>query len=286
MSAINLRTIRQAVYSVIGIMLLLTTFQVAADNKNNLIITGSSTVAPLVAEMARRYESQNPGVKIDVQTGGSSRGVADAFRGVVSMGMVSRDLKPKEKALHVVTIARDGIAMIVHKNNPVKEIKPNDVKSIYTGEIDNWKKLGGRDLSIVVVNKAAGRSTLELFLHYMKMKLKEVDADIIIGDNQQGIKTVAGNKNAIGYVSIGAALHAIKEGVPIRALPMEGVLPELKNVENGKFPINRPLNIVTKNKPEGRSSHFIAFMKENAQADLIRSLNFVPVAENVLAVSK
>ncbi|MCK5896468.1 MAG: phosphate ABC transporter substrate-binding protein [Cocleimonas sp.] len=252
---------------------------VTAEEKNKLLITGSSTVAPLVAEMAQRYESLHSDIKIDVQTGGSSRGISDAFRGIVSMGMVSRDLKPKEKELHVTTIARDGIAIIIHADNPTKVLKFDDVKGIYTGDIKNWKGLGGEDRSIVVVNKAAGRSTLELFLHYLKLKLKQVKADIIIGDNQQGIKTVSGNPNAIGYVSIGAALQAIKEGVKIKTLPMEGVKATLKSVETGRFPLARPLNVVTKEKPTGKVRDFLDFMLKPEQADLIRSLNFVPVGK-------
>lgn len=286
MSTFHLWTLRPIAMFVCIFVLLSNTFNAMAANKNNLIVTGSSTVAPLVAEMARRYESRNPDTRIDVQTGGSSRGISDALRGVVSMGMVSRKLKPKENALHVVTIARDGIAIIVHADNPVKELKPENVKAIYTGGVENWQQLGGKDLSIVVVNKAAGRSTLELFLHYLKMKLKEVNADIIIGDNQQGIKTVSGNPNAIGYVSIGAALQAIKEGVPIKALPMEGVKATLENVENGSFPLNRPLNVVTKEKPVGKVNDFIKFIIMPEQADLIRSLSFVPITTKVLAVSK
>lgn len=252
---------------------------VTAEEKNKLLITGSSTVAPLVAEMAQRYESLHSDIKIDVQTGGSSRGISDAFRGIVSMGMVSRDLKPKEKELHVTTVARDGIAIIIHADNPTKVLKFDDVKGIYTGDIKNWKGLGGEDRSIVVVNKAAGRSTLELFLHYLKLKLKQVKADIIIGDNQQGIKTVSGNPNAIGYVSIGAALQAIKEGVKIKTLPMEGVKATLKSVETGRFPLARPLNVVTKEKPTGKVRDFLDFMLKPEQADLIRSLNFVPVGK-------
>ena len=252
---------------------------VTAEEKNKLLITGSSTVAPLVAEMAQRYESLHSDIKIDVQTGGSSRGISDAFRGIVSMGMVSRDLKPKEKELHVTTVARDGIAIIIHADNPTKVLKFDDVKGIYTGDIKNWKGLGGEDRSIVVVNKAAGRSTLELFLHYLKLKLKQVKADIIIGDNQQGIKTVSGKPNAIGYVSIGAALQAIKEGVKIKTLPMEGVKATLKSVETGRFPLARPLNVVTKEKPTGKVRDFLDFMLKPEQADLIRSLNFVPVGK-------
>src|SRR5436305_907714 len=76
---------------------------------NRLVLTGSSTVAPLAAEIGKRFEEQHPGVRIDVQTGGSSRGVADARQGLADIGMVSRALNEQEKDLHAFSIARDGV---------------------------------------------------------------------------------------------------------------------------------------------------------------------------------
>ena len=89
----------------------------AADNR--LILTGSSTVAPLVLEMAKRYEQQHPQVRIDVQTGGSTRGVNDTRTGLAHIGMASRNLKPTETGLRVHTIAIDGVGIIVHRSNPI-----------------------------------------------------------------------------------------------------------------------------------------------------------------------
>ena len=90
-----------------------------AGPQGKLTLTGSSTVAPLAGELAKRYESLHPGVRIDVQTGGSSRGIADARRGTADIGMASRALKPGEEDLAAHTIALDGITVIVHKDNPV-----------------------------------------------------------------------------------------------------------------------------------------------------------------------
>lgn len=251
-----------------------------ADDKTKLLATGSSTVAPLVAALAKRYESQHPNVRIDVQTGGSSRGVADATRGVVDFGMASRALKASESALHVTTIANDGVTVILHKSNPVKEISGDDLRAIYRGDIKDWGKLGGKaGEEIVVVNKAAGRSTLELFAHYLGVKEGSMYADIIIGDNQQGIKTVGGNPNAVGYVSIGAAREAAASGTPIKVLPIDGIEATLEAVANGTFPISRPLNVVTKEEPAGEVAAFLKFARDPAQNDIVNSLSYVPLHE-------
>lgn len=129
-----------------------------------------------------------------------------------------------------------------------------------------------------MVNKAEGRSTLELFLHYYKLKNDQVRADVVIGDNEQGIKTVAGNPNAIGYVSIGTAEYDAKRGVKIKLLPMNGVAPSLATVSDGSFPLSRDLNLVVKGKPAGNAADFLAFATSEQSNDIIRGQSFVPIA--------
>ncbi len=247
--------------------------------KNKIILTGSSTVAPLVSEIAKRFEIQHPGIRVDVQSGGSSRGIADAKQGLSDIGMISRELKNEEKELFAFTIAKDGICIIVHKNNPVSTLTDPQIIDIYTGKISNWKQVGGKDAPITVVSKAEGRSTLELFLNHFKLKTTEIKSQVIIGDNPQGIKTVAGNPNSIGYVSIGSAEYDFENGVPIKLLPVSGIIANRKNVKNGSFPLSRPLNLVTKIKPTGLIKEFINFSSSKDVNDIIKEQYFVPVAE-------
>ena len=110
-----------------------------------LVVTGSSTVAPLIAEIGKRFESLYPKVRVDVQTGGSSRGVADARQGLADIGMVSRVMKDDEKDLHAFAVARDGVGIIVHKDNPVRALTDDQIIAIYTGKITNWKEVGGKE---------------------------------------------------------------------------------------------------------------------------------------------
>ncbi|MEH2370043.1 phosphate ABC transporter substrate-binding protein [Nostoc sp.] len=251
-----------------------------ANNTNQLqgklVLTGSSTIAPLAAEIGKRFESQHPGARVDVQSGGSSRGVSDARQGVANVGMVSRALlKPEENDLKAFSIARDGVTVILHKDNPVKSLNNKQVVDIYTGKVTNWKQVGGTDGAITVVNKAEGRSTLELFTHYFKLKNTDIKAQVVIGDNQQGIKTVAGNPNAIGYVSIGSAENSAANGVAIKLLPVNGIAATTANVQNGTFPISRPLNLVTKTQPQGLTKAFLDFAQSQQVNDIVQKQNFV-----------
>ncbi|MFK8137798.1 MAG: phosphate ABC transporter substrate-binding protein [Bdellovibrionales bacterium] len=246
-------------------------------SKTRIELTGSSTVAPVTKEIGRAFERLNPNTQVNIQTGGSSRGVADARRGLVDIGMASRSLKHKEKGLSVYTIALDGIGIIVNHQNSIKEIAPENIVKIYRGEIVNWKELGGVDQQITVVSKAAGRSTLELFLKYFNIKYGELKPQIIIGDNEQGIKNVESNSGAIGYVSIGAAQYSSKSRGKIKLLDLNGVKASVQTVRDGTYPLSRPLNLLTKSPAEGEVKEFIDFTRSAKARDIIESQYFVPV---------
>lgn len=240
-------------------------------------ITGASTLAPLLSEIAKRFEKENPGTRIDVQSGGSSRGVSDTRSGLADIGMVSRDLKPDEVDLQRFRIARDGVCLIVHQENSVKSLSREQIIGIYNGKIRNWQEVGGANAPITVVNKAEGRSTLEVFAGYFRLDSRKIHADVVIGDNEQGVKTVAGNPLAIGYVSIGTAEYDHEAGIPIRLLPLEGIDASVKNVANETFPMSRNLHLVTKSQPEGIVKDVVEFATSSKVHDLVRGLSFVPI---------
>lgn len=244
-----------------------------------LVLTGSSTVAPLAAEIAKRFETEHPGVRIDVQTGGSSRGIADARSGVANIGLASRALKPDEGDLIAHTLAVDGIALIAHSSNPLNGLSTDQVRALFRGELTNWSALDGPDRAVTIVNKAEGRSTLELFLHHFGLTAPEIRASAVIGDNEQGIKTVAANPGAIGYVSIGSAEYAATHGVAIRLLALDGVDADVDAVKAGRYPLSRPLNLVTLGPPQGLAHAFITYAQSPTVRDLVEELHFVALDE-------
>ncbi|BFU92264.1 MAG: phosphate ABC transporter substrate-binding protein [Nitrospira sp.] len=244
-----------------------------------LVITGASTLALLIAEIGKRFESHYPKVRVDVQTGGSSRGIADVRQGLADIGMVSRAMKDEEKDLHAFPVARDGVGIILHKENSVQALTDEQVVAIYTGKITDWKDVGGKAAPITVVNKAEGRSTLEVFLRYLNLKNTDVKAHVVIGDNEQGVKTVAGNRHAIGYVSIGTAEYDESQGVPIKLLSAGGVAASTETVRNGTFPISRPLHIITRTPPVGLTKAFIEYAQSKAVHDIIKQQYFVPLVD-------
>jgi len=245
--------------------------------EGRLVLTGSSTVAPLALEIGKRFEKLHPKVRIDVQTGGSSRGIADTKQGLADIGLASRARSLAEHDLVFSHLAMDGIALIIHKDNPVAILTHEQILDIFRGQVLNWQDFGGKDARITVVDKAEGRSTRELFTQFFNLKNSEIKAQIIIGDNEQGIKTVAGNPNAIGYVSVGTAEFSAAHNVPIKLLPLNKVDGMVANVRNGSYPLSRPLSFVTKTKPQGLAKRFIEFAQSEKVHDLVEEQFFVPI---------
>jgi len=243
-----------------------------------ITLTGSSTVAPLAAEIARRFEAAHPDVRIDVQTGGSSRGIADVRAGRADIGMASRAVRPGEEDLIAHTIAIDGVAVIVHRDQTVRDLSREQVIGIFTGAITAWPMVGGSGDVPLVINKAEGRATLEVFCDYFGLKPAHIQARSVVGDNAHGIKTVAAHRDTIGYVSIGPAETAVADGVAIRMLGLDGITPSTETLRNGVWPVSRPLNLIitTTTTPSPTVAAFLAFARSPAVDDLIADLGYVP----------
>lgn len=242
------------------------------------MVTGSSTVAPIVWDAAKRYEESHPGVRIEVQTGGSSRGIGDATTAVADLGMASRALKDEEKVeLTAHVLAADGVCVIVHKDNPVKQLNKQQLIDIYTKKITHWNQVGGNNATIVVANKAEGRATLEVFLAYLGLDNADVKADLVVGENLHAINSVVSNPGTVGYVSIGTAVAEAGAGTPIKLVVTDGVVPSMESVRNATFPITRPLIVVTDAETSPAARGFLDYLISSETNDIVEKHFFVPV---------
>lgn len=247
---------------------------------NNIVITGASTIAPLMAEIGKRFEARRPDVRVDVQTGGSSRGIADATRGLADIGMSSRALTETEsRGLVTDVLALDGVCFLVHKDNPVGALDDEQIVGIFTGRIRNWKDVGGRDATIVAINRADGRSEIELFSHHFKVKITDLKGDLIAGDNEQGIKMIVGNPDGIIFMSLGTSQQAAARGEPIKLLPLGGVEATVDNVRAGAYPFARPLLLIRQQDARPLVRELIEFALTPEMRPLVERFSFVPAKE-------
>ena len=205
-------------------------------------ISGSTSVGPLMEKIQEKYEEENSNVTLEIQQNGSGAGIKDVISGISEIGMSSRELKDEEKtSVQGTTVAYDGIALLVNPNNPVKNISLDDVRKIYTGEITNWKELGGKDSPIVVVSREEGSGTRDAFQEIVGYKSEELKKDATISDGSGAVKTtVAGNENALGFASFEYIDNTVS------ALSVNDVEPTAENVKAGQYKISRPFILVTK----------------------------------------
>ncbi|MNC58212.1 Phosphate-binding protein PstS 2 precursor [compost metagenome] len=150
---------------------------------------------------------------------------------------------------------------------------------LYTGRLSDWSELGGPQGRVVKVHKAEGRSTLELFLKHFVLDNAAVHPDLVIGDNQQGIKSVAGNPLAIGYVSIGSAEYESRQGVPIKLLDLDGQAASTEALLAGSYPLSRELNLVVRGEPDANTRALLAFAQSAEVADLVAQHAFIPAPQ-------
>jgi phosphate transport system substrate-binding protein len=233
-----------------------------------LTIAGSTSVQPFSEVLAEEFMLIYPQADISVQGGGSSQGVKAAVSGAADIGAASRELKEEEMTenpdLLVTRIALDGVAVVVHPSNSIQDLSREEVKNIYAGNIKNWKELGGEDAPITVVSREDGSGTRDAFVSVV-MDEEEIAASAIIQNSNGAVKTaVAGDPNAIGYVSLAVVDSDIK------ALNIEGAAPSVENIKDGTYKISRSFNYITKGEATGLGKAFIDFvLSEEGQGIIV-----------------
>ena len=239
-------------------------------------ISGSVSMAPLVAEMAKEFKKLQPGVEIDLKVRDSAEGLNDVKDGKSDIGMVSRALTAEEREWVPFVIARDGLAVAIHADNPVTALSNEQVAGIYTKKIVNWREVGGRDAPIYVIGAPPAAGSTELFLHQFGIKKAAVRPDILIQGSANRYAALGSNANAILYSSLGEGARRAAAGEKIKLLPSAGVAATSENLAAGRYPMARPLTLVTKGVPSGPAKAFIEFARSPAAIPIIDRFAFAP----------
>ncbi|ATW23869.1 phosphate ABC transporter substrate-binding protein [Candidatus Formimonas warabiya] len=219
----------------------------------NIQLAGSTSVQPLAEELANVFMEKNPGVKIDVQGGGSGAGIKAAAEGVANIGMSSRELKEDEGGLGLVptVIAKDGIAVIVNSANKVEGLTKDQIKGIFTGEITNWEAVGGDSAPIVVINREEGSGTRDAFQELVLGADAKFTDSAAIQNSTGAVRTaVSSDANAVGFISLGSLDDSVK------AVKVDGVEASEENVIATTYTISRPFLFLTKGEPTDLAKAF------------------------------
>ena len=239
-------------------------------------LSGSTTVQPLAEKLAEAFMTENTGLQIDVQGGGSSVGVKAAGQATSDIGMASREIKESELAefpnLKIFVIARDGIAIVAHPDVPVSDLTVEQVRDIFSGKITNWKDLGGDDQNIIVVSREEGSGTRAAFEEMVMGEDALIAASAILQASNGAIRTtVSTTPYSIAYLSFGYLDDTVK------SISIDGVAPTEPNAADGSYPIVRPLNMLTNGEPAGMVKAFLDFILSEAGQKLVVEDGYIPV---------
>ncbi|HQE63846.1 MAG TPA: phosphate ABC transporter substrate-binding protein [Candidatus Saccharicenans sp.] len=273
---LNCRTVTGILY--LAFFLILATFCLmsfsackSGSKQNEIVIAGSTSIQPFADEWAELFMKKNSKVTINVQGGGSSGGIMAVKEGTAQIGMSSRELKEDEKDLIEITVAYDGLAIIVHPANPVDNLSLEQVRSIFAGEITNWKVLNGNDKAITVVVREEGSGTRGAFQE-MVMGSRRISKKAIVEDSNGVVREIVSrDSNSIGFISLGLVDHRVK------AIALDGLQPSEEAIIQGHYHLRRPFLFLVREEPQGLIKEFIDFVLSADIQSMLPQEGLIPV---------
>lgn len=263
------------------IMLITSSFISVHASAKEVIVSGSTSVARIMDVLAEEFNASGQYSFVAVQGIGSTAGVTMVDKGVAEIGMSSRYLTNAEYQadLTVVTLAYDGLSVVVNHVNTITDISRKQLFDIYKGQITNWKQLGGKDLRIAVVTReqsSGSRSSFESLMGLTRVLKQQTVSDInptnlVVSSNSMMKTIVNHNPQAIGYISDGSVDTSVKE------LKFEGVTPSQETIQDQSYQLSRPFLIFYKSdkiSEDGRK--FVEFLNSERAKSLILSYGYIP----------
>ncbi|HEU4683014.1 MAG TPA: substrate-binding domain-containing protein [Nitrospira sp.] len=260
----------------LGLLLLLASSPASrADLSGNLAIAGNGPEQVTLEALARAFEKANPRVYVDVLWDDHAKPVEMVKAGEAQMAVTGSE----DPALAGTQIAWDGIGILVHLSNFTKEVTKQQVADIYTGKVREWSDLGGPETKILLIDRPRNQNIRDAFESQLGITGKIPDFAKVIGRDDKVVKTVVGTLpplSAVAYISLSQALSVVSGGVAVRLLPVDKVEPEVPTVKDGRYPLRRPVLLVTKKEPNPLTDAFIQFALSPAGQQIIGE-TYVPL---------
>ena len=260
------------IISLLVVAVLVCTAMVGCSKSESVSTDGSTSMSKVIESLSEAFQEKT-GTEVTYNATGSGAGIEAVLAGRCDIGLSSRDLKDEEKAkgLEGTILAYDGIAIIVHPSNKVSDLSLETIAKIYTGEIKNWKDVGGADGEIVLIGREANSGTRDGFesITDTEDKCKYRQECTSTGDV---ITAVSSNPNAIGY----ASLASVKDSV--KAVSVGGVAPSESTVKDGSYAVQRPFVLVTKKdtKLSKSAQEFFDYITSSEASEIISNAGVVP----------
>lgn len=258
----------------------------AGASKNSMTIKGSDTMVHLVTAWAEAYQKKHTDKQISVTGGGSGTGIAAMINGTTDVAMASRKMKDKEQKLaekkgakpmeHIV--ARDGIAVVLHPDNPIKELTMDQLRQIFNGTLENWSKVGGPDQKITVLSRESNSGTYVFFNKTVLEKDDFAATARLMPSSSAIIQSCTQDKWSIGYVGVGYTKNAKVTVVAVKKdKDAAGVKPSIPTVSDGSYPIARPLHLYTRGEPAGMAKQLLEFVFSVEGQKIVEAKGYIPL---------
>jgi phosphate transport system substrate-binding protein len=251
----------------------------------NCKIKGSDTCLPLTQKEAEVFMKKYPGSSLMVTGGGSGVGLAALQNSTTDIAQSSRKMKLDEKmklqdagktAIETI-IAYDALAVIVNPSNKVNQLTREQLESIYTGKITNWKEVGGDDMPIVLYSRESSSGTFEFFKEHVLNKKNFAPTAMLMPATGAIVQSVSQTKGAIGYVGLAYLEGDIKSLKVSYDKGSTYVVPSVDNALNKTYPITRPLYYYYLNTTEKTVKPFVDFILSAEGQKIVREIGYVPV---------
>lgn len=264
--------------------------QRAEEAGKTLQVKGSNTMLQLGQAWAEEYNNTSK-IKVSISGEGSGVGISAVINGTTDIAMSSREMKPEEiraaKARGIepveTTVAWDGLAVIVNPKNPVRQLTLEQLRSIFLGEIKNWRELGGKDEEIIITTRDTSSGTHQYFKEHIlrrgnpKGKEEFPPSALYVTSSQTAVYTVAQDEGAIAYVGLGYISPKVAEVSIAKSEGEPYVRATIETIMNQTYPISRALYFYTAGQPSDESKKFIDFVSSDEGQRIVMREDFVPV---------
>src|SRR6476469_653363 len=256
-------------------------FATVEARAEKLVIKGSDTLgAKLVPQLAEQFKASHSGTTFDIAAEGSTTGIAAIIDGTAEIGMSSRRAKPAEvgaaaakgKNMKPTIVAYDGIAVIVNSANPVKALTKKQVEQIFTGDVTDWSAVGGSGGKISIYTRNTSSGTYSDFKELAMKKRDYAGGSQKMAGNEQIAAEVGKNPNGVGYVGM-----AYTKASGVKVVPIDGVTPSVKSVQDHSYAYWRPTFYYTNGEPGGLAKTFVDFTLSSIGQKIVNQVGFVPI---------
>lgn len=241
--------------------------------EGGIIIAGSTSVQPFIEKVAEHFMERHSDITVNVQGGGSTAGIQATLNGTCNIGASSRNLRVQERGLIVILIAVDGIAVIVHKDNPIKDLTVEQIQGIFAGTITQWNRLNGENCEIIPVTREEGSGTRGAFEEMIMGEVTISDACLVQDSNGAVREIIATTPQGIGYISVGLVDEREK------AVSINGIAPTLPNLITQRYRFTRPFLLLMQQEPTGACKIFIEYTLSREGQEILKGDGLIPVTE-------